>query len=295
MKRLICVLTMAAVLGTLAACVSKTEEHTFPDDVDGEAVMFVYKISNGGECDESTDYRVNRSYSVRCDGIVEYAENYNISGSVVLDEASLSDEDLQAIYATAYKFMYSHDGEVYDYNSCDAPVYTFTLYDEEGEPHRLATSDQVIEEMEDVVDILYSYFPDQAPAQSSGPADDPDETGLADEWQLRVTVITNDTDDGYATHVSYLVSWNATLERSGSDLNCRTTIIDFDDLCTAERFLRRVLSGDIVNPQNLNTPDGVLYNFVYTGDDGEAHAIYVSGVLDGEALEVYEALSSYFA
>jgi hypothetical protein len=34
---------------------------------------------------------------------------------------------------------------------------------------------------------------------------------------------------------------------------------------------------------------------VYTGEDGEAHSIYVTGVLDGEALEVYEVLSSYYS
>ncbi len=109
-----------------------------------------------------------------------------------------------------------------------------------------------------------------------------------------MTVVTMDTGDGYSSHVSYLVGSDATLERSSTDLQGSTTIVDFDDLCLVEDFLRGVLEGEIVNPQSHYTPDGVLYNFVYTGEDGEAHTIYVTGVLDGEALEVYETLSSYF-
>ena len=113
---------------------------------------------------------------------------------------------------------------------------------------------------------------------------------------MRLTLVYLGAADGTAsTHDSYHVCSDATLEYTNTDLNGSTTIIDFDDLCLVENFLRGVLSGEIENPQSHNTPDGILYNFVYTGEDGEAHSIYVTGVLDGEALEVYEVLSSYFS
>ena len=241
MKKFVCVLTAAAMLGALAGC--------------------------------DQDY----------DGRVEYTGIYNL-GDPQFRQEYMSYEDVATVYATACQFMYSHDETVNDYNACDAPSYSFVFYDAHNVYHQLMVSDGARGQMGDIASIIYSYFPDES-----------DVLELSDEWEMRLTLVTTDTADGYATRVSYLVSSDATLEYTNSDLNGSTTIIDFDDLCLVEDFLRGVLSGEIENPQSHYAPNGILYNFVYTGEDGEAHSIYVTGVLDGEALEVYEVLSSYFS
>ena len=307
MKKFVCVLTAAAMLLALAGCDqnydghetpdesrSITEMYRLPSDMDANDVMFEFRISNGGEVCDTENYWVNDTYDVYYDGRVEYTGIYNL-GDPQFRQEYLSHEDLAAIYATACQFMYSHDETVNDYNGCDAPSYSFVFYDAHNVYHQLMVSDGARGQMGDIASIIYSYFPDEAPSPTPASADESDVLELSDEWEMRLTLVTTDTADGYATHVSYLVSSDATLERSSTDLQGGTTIIDFDDLCLVENFLRGVLSGEIENPQSLNTPDGILYNFVYTGEDGEAHTIYVTGVLDGEALEVYEVLSSYFS
>ena len=270
MKKFVCVLTAVAMLGALAAC-----------DQD-----------NGGEYNEAEYHWLHDTYTVYYDGRVEYTGIYS-EGDPQFQQEYMSDEDLSTVYAMACRFLSSHDETVNDYNSCDANSYSYVFYDANNVYHQLMVSDGVRGQMGDIASIIYSYFPDLAPSPTPAPASD-DMLELSDEWEMRVTVVTMDAGDGYSSHVSYLVGSDATIERSSTDLQGGNTIIDFEDLCLVENFLRGVLSGEIVNPQSHYTPDGVLYNFVYTGEDGEAHTIYVTGVLDGEALEVYEALSEYF-
>ncbi len=306
MKKFLCVLTAAAILGALAACdqdyvgretpdesMSITEMYRLPSDMDPNDVMFEFRIGNGGEYNEAEYHWLHDTYTVYYDGRVEYTGIYS-EGDPQFRQEYMSYEDVATVYATACQFMYSHDETVNDYNACDANSYSYVFYDANNVYHQLMVSDGARGQMGDIADIIYSYFPDVAPSPTPAPASDDDVLELSDEWEMRVTAVTIDAGDGYSTHVSYLVGSDATLERSSTDLQGSTTIIDFDDLRLVENFLRDVLEGDIVNPQSHYTPDGVLYNFVYTGEDGEAHTIYVTGVLEGEALEVYEALSAYF-
>lgn len=145
--------------------------------------------------------------------------------------------------------MYTHEPNLNEYISCDAPSYSFTLYDENGVEHDLLYTDHLSEEMGDIAQIICSYFPDENPSPTPVPVCDVIE--LSDEWSLRVSVTPVD-----ASGTAYVLNSDATLTGSGGELTGQTAEINPDDLCTVEDF--------------------------------------ISGVLEGEALEVYEILSSYF-
>ena len=308
MKKFLCVLTAAAMLGALAGCdqdydgretpdesMSITEMYRLPSDMDANDVMFEFRISNGGEVCSDENYWVNDTYDVYYDGRVEYTGIYNL-GDPQCRQEYMSYEDVATVYATACQFMYSHDETVNDYNGCDANSYSFVFYDAHNVYHQLMVSDGARGQMGDIASIIYSYFPDEAPSPTPAPADESDVLELSDEWEMRLTLVYLGAADGTAsTHDSYHVCSDATLEYTNTDLNGSTTIIDFEDLCLVEDFLRGVLSGEIENPQSHYAPNGILYNISYTGEDGVSHSIYLTGVLEGEALELYEMLSSYYS
>ena len=132
MKKFVCVLTAAAMLGALAGCdqdydgretpaesMSITEMYRLPSDMDANDVMFEFRISNGGEVCSDENYWVNDTYDVYYDGRVEYTGIYNL-GDPQFRQEYMSYEDVATVYASACRFMYSHFETVNDYNGCDA-------------------------------------------------------------------------------------------------------------------------------------------------------------------------------
>ncbi len=63
-------------------------------NIDRTSVIFTADSYNWGCNDASSDYWTGSSWTVHCDGTVEYYESYNLSGNTEVVTWKLSDEDL---------------------------------------------------------------------------------------------------------------------------------------------------------------------------------------------------------